>query len=125
MAFDWLEFMDFAKTLFASPQAGISTEANTRIIVGRAYYAVFNEAKHFLETKDFIRFKREGIHAQVIDQFKDHPEADRQEIGFGLARLFNLRRWADYRANDPMSRADAKNAIDLAEQLMTAIASLP
>jgi hypothetical protein len=82
--FDPREFGALAERLAASPDAG---EAELRTAVGRAYYAVFLQARDRLG----IRGAR-NIHHRVIAALKHRDPA----AGNQLARLEDLRGVADY-----------------------------
>ena len=85
--------------------------------VGRAYYAAYSAARSMLTT-DGIRAK---THAGVIRQFgKAHVMAGVVDapVGRALAQLHSKRELADYGKGAAISRAEAAQAIDLAEKLV-------
>lgn len=106
MSFDWSEYLDIAQELFTQAKNNSPhQEANLRIAISRAYYAVFNKARDHLRRHDKLREPAPlvdsngnyiNIHAYVREKFKNSADADYQEIGLALERMVKDRNAADY-----------------------------
>ncbi|MGB8346565.1 MAG: hypothetical protein WCD86_16890 [Ktedonobacteraceae bacterium] len=106
MSFDWLEYFDIAQELVTQAKNNSPhQEANLRVAISRAYYAVFNKARDHLRRHDKIREPSPlvdsngnhiNIHAYVREKFKNSADADYREIGLALERMVKDRNAADY-----------------------------
>lgn len=78
MAFDWNEYLKFAKDLkeirdkLNTNGITCSQEAVNRCIVSRAYYAAFHEAKNYAESRLGSKFEGEHVHSEVSNWFKNN-----------------------------------------------------
>jgi uncharacterized protein (UPF0332 family) len=123
MSFDWSEYLDLAKEL--NDNLILNREAKQRSVVSRAYYAVFNLAKNYLEQVEGHLIPRTAdAHRYVGDQFLMSSESKRQEIASKLSRLRKFRNQADYATGFPALSATATRAIAEAESILTALGSL-
>jgi hypothetical protein len=85
------DFLDVARELVAG--AG---EAHWRSACGRAYYALFLEARGVLERWGLALPRRDQIHAVVRFRFIYAADPDLKQVGFALERLGDSRNHADY-----------------------------
>jgi hypothetical protein len=75
MAFNWGEYLTFAKNLYEKQDIdGItcSREAVDRCIVSRAYYAAFHHAKKYAEMNLHKPFPRDNVHQHVGNWFRNN-----------------------------------------------------
>jgi uncharacterized protein (UPF0332 family) len=79
----------------ADELAAGTTEAHWRAAAGRAYYALFHEARAALESWGFAPPHREA-HRFVREHFTYPAEADLKQIGSALQKLGQWRNQADY-----------------------------
>jgi uncharacterized protein (UPF0332 family) len=123
MSFDWSEYLDLAREL--NDNLIRNREAKQRSVVSRAYYAVFNLAKNYLEQVEGHLIPRTAdAHRYVSDQFLMSADPKRQEIASKLSRLRKFRNQADYAARFPALASTATRAIAEAESVVTALRSL-
>jgi uncharacterized protein (UPF0332 family) len=73
-----------------------STAAHWRSAAGRAYYALFLEARDHLERGGFVPQKRDPVHSFVRLRFIYAADADLVKVGRTLDNLLQLRTTADY-----------------------------
>lgn len=116
--FDWRRYLDFARTLVASPER---SEASHRAAASRAYYAVFHKSREMLESEMQATFGRERIHAEVIRRLKEQERW--QSAGQNLERLWKQRVHADYNAAKDFTARHAKMAVDLASDVLSQVES--
>ncbi|NJM52737.1 MAG: hypothetical protein HC846_04675 [Blastocatellia bacterium] len=90
MSFDWNEFRQLAEQLRESED-----EASRRTAISRIYYAVYHQAKLYLEKEDFIFRQFESSHRQIWDEFKNKGRTF-AAIGNTGDRLRGNRVKADY-----------------------------
>jgi hypothetical protein len=97
MNFDWLEYLNLAEELAGRSGSSSNQEAKLRSAISRAYYAAFIKARNYLRDTEGIKvpFDRD-IHLFVQNQFKHHPDKNRQKIGQWLGILRVTRNKADY-----------------------------
>jgi len=103
------------------------TEAHWRAAAGRAYYALFLEARDALQRWGMPPTPHQSVHWFVRLRFYNRVNADLNAIGLVLDGLSRLRNEADYRLvvpgqfidNKEAQRAIAKatNAIGLLDQI--------
>jgi uncharacterized protein (UPF0332 family) len=86
------DFLDVARELVAG-----ADEAHWRSACGRAYYALFLEARSVLERWGITLPRRDQIHAVVRLRFIYAADPDLKQVGFALERLGDLRNHADYK----------------------------
>jgi hypothetical protein len=89
-------FLDVADELVRGP-----TEAHWRTAAGRAYYALFLEAREALVRWGFAPPPQDRAHAFVRLRFVYAPDVELKEIGYELERLGPLRNQADYKPAVP------------------------
>lgn len=127
MKFDWEEYFNLAKEL-----AGTTEEAKLRSAVSRAYYSVFCLARNYLrdiqQDPRLSRNKTYDIndHQYVAEEFI-HNQSKSQpmiEIGKDLTRLRKMRNKADYEDTMFNLQREARNALALAENIISALSNL-
>jgi uncharacterized protein (UPF0332 family) len=99
MSFDWTEYLSLAETLGGLHVSGpiVSIEAQQRSSVSRAYYAAFILARNRLRDVDRVPIPQTGAaHIFVAQQYGNHPDPVRQQIGTLLTRLRGARNTCDY-----------------------------
>ncbi len=112
--FDWKAYL-----VFADANAGRTSEAMRRIVVSRAYYAVFNTSRHWLESQGHS-FGRRDVHQRVWDAFKSAERAepasapDWRVVAAHGKRLQKLRNAADYDDVVPHLDAEVPRALEAA-----------
>jgi len=101
----WSDYFDLAQELHGGAAGTPFEEAKLRSAISRAYYAVFNEGKHFLiQRVPNIRIPIDGAaHKVVVDGFIDNPSNNPDWISIGviMGRLKRNRTKADYDADVP------------------------
>jgi uncharacterized protein (UPF0332 family) len=123
MSFDWLGYLDLAKEL--NDNAIANREAKQRSVVSRAYYAVFNLAKDYLEQVEGHAIPTTAdAHRYVRDQFRNSTNPNSKAIAKDLSRLRRFRNQADYAAGFPALAATATRSIETAEEMIEVLRSL-
>jgi len=109
MPFDWLEYLDLAKSLQNKHSNDYSQEAAFRSAVSRAYYAVFCYARNFVRDHEgFSPSNSARDHSLVKIHFQKQGQSDI------AGKLNDLRRWRN--------RCDYEDTVDdLSELLIDAI----
>jgi uncharacterized protein (UPF0332 family) len=106
MSFDWLDYLKFARItkqlaeIEAMPFVPIR-EAAYRVVISRAYYAVFCLGRDFIlknRSQDILLSKDGKVHTEVINYFRNSANADEQIIGKMLGEMRDNRNLADYEA---------------------------
>ena len=127
MKFDWEEYFNLAQEL-----AGTNEEAKLRSAVSRAYYSAFCLARNYLrdiqQDPRLSRNKTYDIndHQYVAEEFI-HNQSKSQtmiEIGKDLTRLRKMRNKADYEDTMFNLQREARNALVLAENIISALSNL-
>jgi uncharacterized protein (UPF0332 family) len=122
MNFDWSGYLDLAKELNDNSIA--NREAKQRSAVSRAYYAVFNLAKNYLEQVEGHSIpKTADAHRYVGDQFRMSTNPNGKTIARDLVRLRRFRNQADYAAGFPALSSIVTGAIVTAESIATTLKS--
>jgi uncharacterized protein (UPF0332 family) len=85
------DFLTIARELIRG-----GTEAHWRSAAGRAYYALFLEAREILRQWGFVPPRGFSSHTFVRLRFTYPADADLSEVGKTLDRLVQLRGKADY-----------------------------
>jgi uncharacterized protein (UPF0332 family) len=127
MKFDWSEYFYLAKEL-----AETSEEAELRSAVSRAYYSAFCLARNYWrdiqQDPRLSRNKTNDIndHQYVAKEFiynqsKSQPMI---EIGKDLTRLRIMRNKADYEATIFNLKREARTALMLAQNIISALSNL-
>ncbi|MBI1915563.1 MAG: HEPN domain-containing protein [Planctomycetes bacterium] len=120
------EYLELAREI---AQGG--TEKHWRGTAGKAYYALFLEAREVLARWGFVSARHENVHHFVKARYSYPSDADLKRIGQTLERLGLLRTKADYDLTTlPVFRSDkeARSAIDRADvaiKLLDAIETDP
>jgi hypothetical protein len=94
MAFDWSEYLAFARWLQGNTPPGVTPEAGQRSAVSRAYYAAFCHARNY--ARDYLGFvPREDAddHGRLRAHLKSRR---RHKVGQSLERLREWRNQCDY-----------------------------
>lgn len=116
---DGRAFLDSAQRLVQG-----TLEADWRSTSGRAYYALFSEARAALRRWGFLPNRGEPIHAWVRLRFAYANESDLKQIGQWLDWLGQLRNEADYRLDHPGRFHDASESRIAIQMSRRAIALL-
>jgi len=85
------EYLDLAREILPG-----GTEKHWRGVSGRAYYAVFLEARDALARWGFVPTRADSVHYFVRSRFNVPAHADLRNIGDVLDALHRLRNKADY-----------------------------
>lgn len=96
MAYNWCEYLIFARSLRDTPAVLASVckdETIKRNIVSRAYYSAFHHSKKYAELKSGTTFPYEHVHSEVQDWFRNNKE---KEIFDALRELGTWRANCDY-----------------------------
>ena len=132
MRFDWSEYLNLAQELAAtnSDSSG-NREAKLRSAISRAYYSTFCLARNYLRDieKDPRLFRKNRDikeHQYVAEEFIYHPTKKKNmvKIGENLSRLRELRNKADYEDTMFNLQREARNALVLAENIISALSNL-
>ena len=113
---DGRAFLDVARELVQR-----STEAHWRSATGRAYYALFLEARDALERWGLRFPPRNSIHSAVRLRFDSPTNPDLRTIAEAVEMLGRRRNNADYRlqiSTQFLGPQGAQNAITWAEQAL-------
>ena len=127
MKFDWSEYFNLAKEL-----AETSKEAELRSAVTRAYYYAFGLAGNYLrdiqQDPKLWRHKTYDIkaHKYVAEKFIYNQSKSQImiEIGKDLTRLRIMRNKADYEDTMFNLQRETRNALVLAENIISALSKL-
>jgi uncharacterized protein (UPF0332 family) len=122
MSFDWTEYLQLAQHLVGQDVTA-SDEAKRRTAISRAYYAVYNEARHFARQHDF-RDEQYGNHRALIDYYLKESRREWKNVGVNLERLRNLRNTADYSARFERITYESLLALKFATSLLEQIDQL-
>lgn len=132
MRFDWSEYFNLAQELAIISENSANNEAKLRSAISRAYYAVFCLARNYLRDveKDprLSRNKTPDIneHQYVAEEFIYHKSKAKKMIKLGenLSRLRDFRNKADYADTIFNLQGDVKNALNLAQNIITTLNEL-
>ncbi len=127
MSFDWTKFLALAEVLQSYPDSPALREAALRSAASRAYYAAFHYALDLACREGFVSYQSGEDHLGIQAYFRDYRPANRtrQKIALELGRLYDQRRWADYR--DTLDRRPdslAAQAIGMAKSVLRNLDSL-
>jgi uncharacterized protein (UPF0332 family) len=127
MKFDWSEYFYLAKEL-----AETSKEAELRSAVSRAYYSAFCLARNYL--RDIQQYPRLwgnktydiNAHQYVAENFIYNQSKSQImiEIGKDLSRLRKMRNKADYEDTMFNLKREARTALMLAQNIISALSNL-
>jgi len=120
MSFDWIEYLELAKNLEASPGSLGSEEASYRSATSRAYYAVLHRASELAQAEGYISCGSGDDHQGIARHFRESKNGEiRKKIGSDLDRMRRSRNQADYDQRLSQSpRAMASLTIKTAERLV-------
>lgn len=126
MSFDWADYLQLAKSLYASPDSPGPEEAALRSATSRAYYAVLHLATQFAQAEGYLPTFSGDDHQGISRHFRQSSaNRTRKKIAADLDRMRKSRNQADY---DPMlaqsPRAMADLTIKRAETLVETLKSL-
>ncbi len=129
MSFDWIDFLELAIKLQASPDLLGSEEASYRTAVSRAYYAAFHLALAFATSKGYAPSHSGNDHRGVPAYFRSGGGASgrlRMRIAMNLDRIRDGRRRADYIQNlgEASPEALARQTIHFAKHIVTDLQDL-
>ncbi|WP_242728999.1 HEPN domain-containing protein [Microcoleus vaginatus] len=132
MRFDWSEYLNLAQELAATnSDCSGNREAKLRSAISRAYYSTFCLARNYLRDieKDPRLFRKNrdiNEHQYVAKEFIYHPTQLKNmvKIGENLSRLRELRNKADYEDTMFNLQREARTALMLAENIITALSKL-
>ena len=127
MKFDWSEYFNLAKELAAT-----SKEAELRSAVSRSYYSAFCLARNYLrDIQQYPRLWRNitydiNAHKYVAEKFIYNQSKSQImiEIGKDLSRLRKMRNKADYEDTMFNLKREARTALMLAENIISALSKL-
>lgn len=112
MPFDWNEFQELAEEL---RQKG--SEASQRTAISRVYYAVYWNARLYLENEGFILQQIEGSHTQIWKEYKNRGRTHKA-IGYWGSELHKKRLKADYEADLEDISTLVNDSFDIAEKVL-------
>lgn len=128
MSFESIYYLYLAQELIGqTPPDPANREAKSRSAISRAYYAVFLQARNYLEenTSTMIRHSGED-HKIVRDAFKYHQTDGKwRKIGNNLGTLLEDRTFADYEEDESGMDDLATAAIDKAKLILNLLNQLP
>ena len=132
MRFDWSEYLNLAQELAATnSDSSANSEAKLRSAISRAYYATFCLARNYLrdiEKDPRLSRKNRDIneHQYVAEEFIYHPTKMKNmvRIGENLSRLRELRNKADYEDTFYNLEREARTALMLAQNIISALNEL-
>jgi len=127
MKFDWSEYFYLAKEL-----AETSEEAELRSAVSRAYYSAFCLARNYLRDiqldprLSWHKTYDINAHQYVAEEFIYHQSKSQImiEIGKDLTRLRIMRNKADYEDTMFNLKKEARTALMLAQNIISALSNL-
>ncbi len=88
MSFNWIDFIELAKSLIENQD-----EASLRSGISRAYYGAFCIARN---KKGLKGYKKADVHKKVIKSYQDSSSINEQYVGKILDELRRGRNHADY-----------------------------
>lgn len=132
MRFDWSEYLNLAQELAATnSESSDNSEAKLRSAISRAYYSTFCLARNYLRDieKDprLLRNNRDiNEHQYVAQEFIYHRTKMKNmvKIGEKLSTLRGLRNKADYEDTFYNLQREARTALMLAQNIISALNEL-
>ncbi len=132
MRFDWSEYLNLAQELAATnSDSSANREAKLRSAISRAYYSTFCLARNYLrdieKDRTFFRKNRDiKEHQYVAEEFINHRIKNKNmvKIGENLSRLRELRNKADYEDTMFNLPTQARTALKLADNIISALSNL-
>lgn len=125
MAFDWKDFLAFAKVIQKNQNEPDLREAALRTVVSRAYYAAFRLAVECGTQHGYIRRYSGDDHRNIQRFFRNIGREQGPRIARELQRLQDYRRRVDYE-NDLNQPPDslAVWSIGMADRIVNALEDL-
>lgn len=98
MSFDWIEYLNLARSLVGQSTASPSEEAKKRCAISRAYYAALLIARTHLASQSppVIPTHRDNIHQFIPNELQKTHNRDAHKVAAGLRRMGKDRNKADY-----------------------------
>jgi len=98
VSFDWIEYLNLARSLVGQSTAFPSEEAKKRCAISRAYYAALLIARTHLASQSppVIPTHQDNIHKFVPDELQKTHSRDAQKAAADLTRMRKDRAKADY-----------------------------
>ncbi len=132
MRFEWSEYLNLAQELAATnSDSSANREAKLRSAISRAYYSTFCLARNYLrdieKDRTFFRKNRDiKEHQYVAEEFINHRIKNKNmvKIGENLSRLRELRNKADYEDTMFNLPTQARTALKLADNIISALSNL-
>ncbi len=126
MSFEWADYLDLAKDLYALPASPGPEEAALRTATSRAYYAALHLASQRAQAEGYIPTFSGDDHQAISRHFRQlNADHVRKKIASDLDRMRQSRNQADYDLTLKQTpRAMADLTIKSAEQTISALASL-
>jgi len=132
MRFEWSEYLNLAQELAATnSDSSANREAKLRSAISRAYYSTFCLARNYLRDleKDPTLFRKNrdiNEHQYVAKEFIYHPTQMKNmvKIGENLSKLRELRNNADFEDTMCNLPTQARTALMLAENIISALSKL-
>jgi uncharacterized protein (UPF0332 family) len=129
-SFEWIQFLDLAKDLHNSAAEDLSlAEAKYRTVIGRAYYAVFNLAKEYLESQGIRLPRGSSAHEEVRNHFDNQQNENFSTVADNLNNLRRLRNSADYvykkKLNETIDwKIQSESAIEVANEIVNIVKAI-
>ncbi|ACK73741.1 conserved hypothetical protein (plasmid) [Gloeothece citriformis PCC 7424] len=124
MTFNWEDYLTLATELFGESSTSSIQEARFRSAISRAYYAAFNQARIFLESRDKVIIPSVNVHKYVISQFQTSLDNRRHKIGNCLLVLRVYRNQADYDPDIIIKNETCQEALVLARRIILSLDNL-
>jgi len=132
MRFNWSEYLNLAQELAATnSDSSANRDAKLRSAISRAYYSTFCLARNYLRDieKDPRLFRKNrdiNEHQYVAEEFIYHPTKMKNmvKIGEKLSKLRELRNKADYENTMFNLQKEARTALILAQNIISALSNL-
>ena len=126
MSFNWADYLELARNLYASPTTSGREEAALRSATSRAYYAAFHLALEFARAESYLPYHTGDDHQSLVKYFqRSATDKTRKRLGTELDRMRDSRRQADYETTLHQSpRAMADLTIKRAERVVEILKSL-
>jgi uncharacterized protein (UPF0332 family) len=112
-SFPWADFLQLAEDL-ATQADTEQSEAKRRTAVGRAYYATYNAARDYAQSKGLdVSTKESSAHGKLWNELAFQPGKAPKLANHGR-QLLTLRKHADYDATRPLTSAQLNSSLAIA-----------
>jgi uncharacterized protein (UPF0332 family) len=127
MTFDTTHFFEIAQDLYSMASGSAYEEGLYRSAIGRAYYAVFREAREYLRQKKGITTIPDNSYAHTIirKELLKLSTKEHKKVENYLDLLRTSRNKADYELSYPNLSLNADNALKWAERSLNILEILP